>query len=187
MTRGVRASASLVLVALVGAAAGCASAAPPVAVQVAQSPTAHFERYRTFAFETTREAPADFNATPEAAYVQARVEELAGGWLRRKGYSPEEAGARPDMIIRVSAGRRELWAEVHDPNAARYDRRGQTQEEEVLEGSFAIEAQDSVTRERLWRGLAVGAIRPGEPDEPQLEHAVDLTMGSFPGRHGAQP
>lgn len=153
-----------------------------VNVHAEQSSFAHFGRYRTFAFESAPGAPAEFQPGPQSGYVELRVEQIAKEVMLAKGYVPL-AGGRADLLIIVSAGRRERWTRVPNPDAPRFDRRGATQQEDVLEGAVAVDAFDDATGERVWSGTArVTGIGQETVDEARLQHAVSAVLATFPAR-----
>jgi hypothetical protein len=93
----------VLLTILVTAALACP---PAVQIHTLQSPAAHFERYRTIAFNLSRQAPKKYAISSRSADVQDRVERAAASILQGRGYVlvPSE---RADLIVRVEAGRRE--------------------------------------------------------------------------------
>lgn len=66
---------------------GLVACSPSIAVETAQSPTAHFDRYRTYAFEHAG-APSGFAGSPHSAYVKVRLESLTESVLESKRYVP---------------------------------------------------------------------------------------------------
>jgi hypothetical protein len=93
---------SLVLVVLVTTGIGCM---PAVQIHTIQSPAAHFERYRTIAFDSSRTPPSHYTVSPRSAEVRDRVEKAAASILQARGYvlAPNE---QADLIVRIEAGRR---------------------------------------------------------------------------------
>src|SRR5271165_5252853 len=95
---------SLVLIAwLARTAVGCTSA---VDIHTIQSPAAHFERYRTIAFDLNQQAPREYTTSPRSADVRAYVEQTAARILEGRGYviAPND---HADLVVRIEAGRRE--------------------------------------------------------------------------------
>jgi Domain of unknown function (DUF4136) len=95
-------SVSFVSVSL--ATAGCTSS---VDVHAIRAPNAHFERYRTFAFELSQHPPRKFEASAWSADVRDKVEQTTARVLEERGYMHGAPGNPADMLVRIEAGRRE--------------------------------------------------------------------------------
>ena len=148
-------------------------------VHTTAAPSARFDRYRTFVFETAREVPPDFEPSPRSAYVRHRVEEMSAAILIGKGYTPA-ANAAADLRIRVAAGRRPR--EIRRPVRAHPDWLAEDEEDDFVEGAFVIDAIDNGTGEMIWHGLARVEVEPGKVDEERLRRAVNSVLASFPPR-----
>jgi uncharacterized protein DUF4136 len=186
---------------LVGAATQCTSA---VDIHSLRSPAAHFERYRTFAFDVRAQAPNKYETSARSADVRDHVQQIAASILQSRGYilSPIE---QADLIVRVEAGRRQykipmstgtmplgggvagLSAQTGDGNVpgpaeveATYH--GQLDQEELdfVEGAFVIDAFDGKTRDLLWHGFARTEVTPGPVDYARVRQATESVLASFP-------
>jgi hypothetical protein len=166
----------LILLGLVALTIACA---PAIRVHTVQSPSAHFDRYGTFAFQTEPRAPASFATSPQSGYVERRVEQLAADVLRGKGYAAAE-GPPADLMIHVSAGRRER--EIRLPQPSRPDWLLEDEEDDFVEGAFVIDAFDTRTGEMVWHGSGRLEIDPRSVQEERLQRAVRDVLASFPPR-----
>jgi len=169
-------SLRLILLGLVTLMLACA---PAIRLHTVQSPSAHFDLYRTFAFQSEPRAPASFARSPQSAYVERRVEQLAADILRGKGYAAAE-GSPADLMIHVSAGRRER--ETRLPQPSRPDWLVEYEEDDFVEGAFVVDAFDTRTGEMVWHGSARLEIDPGSVKEEGLQRAVREVLASFPSR-----
>ena len=104
MAHPVKISLLVLVAALMSGGSGCA---PAIHVHAIQSPDAHFERYRTIAFDVSRRAPAGHAALPRLADVRDHVRQLAAEILQSRGYRLA-ARDQADLVVRVEAGRREV-------------------------------------------------------------------------------
>lgn len=159
---------------------GVVACSTDIAVETAQSPTAHFNRYRTYAFEPEG-APSGFAGSAHSAYVKVRLESLTETILESKGYVPA-ADAPPDMTILVLAGRRKAERWVSDPSSPRFARHGTLREVDIVEGSFVIEVVDTTTGDVLWQGSACLEVEPNTVDEKRLQRAATEVLASLPAR-----
>ena len=148
----------------------------PAVVHTAQAPSAHFDRYRTFAFQSEPRAPVAFARSPQSAYVERRIEQVAAEVLRAKGYALSDAPAA-DLTIHVYAGRRAR--EVRQPERARPPWLEEDEEDDFVEGAFVIDAFDA-TGELVWHGSARLEIDPQVVQEDRLRRAVSDVLTSFP-------
>lgn len=152
---------------------------PAMNVHTAQSPSAQFERYRTFSLESDACMPADFAPSSQSTHVRQQVGQVTGAVLMAKGYTP--ASDEPaDMAIRVSAGRRER--EIRWPVQVRPPWLVEDETEDFTEGAFVIDAFDTATDDLLWHGSARLEVQPGSVDEPLLRRAASAVLTSFPAR-----
>ena len=167
---------SLAVAACMWTSGGCSTA---INFHTAVSPLAHFDRYRTFAFETSRDAPPDFELSPRSIYVRHRVEEMSATILIDKGYALA-ANAIADLRIQVAAGRR--TRKIRRPVDAHSDWLAEDEEDDFVEGAFVIDAIDNETGELVWHGSARVEVEPGKVDEDVLRRAVSRVLASFPPR-----
>jgi len=153
----------------------CTSA---ISIHSARSPTARFSGYRTFAFESFGSAPSDYVSSARSAEVRSRVRQQASKLLQAKGYVVA-ADSKPDLTIRVAAGRREQ--EISHPHPApRWLE--EDEEEDFVEGALVIDALDAATEELVWHGSARAEVNPNQIDDERLRRAVTSVMATFPSR-----
>ncbi|MGA3120333.1 MAG: DUF4136 domain-containing protein [Polyangiaceae bacterium] len=187
---------------------GCA---PAIHVHAIQSPDAHFERYRTIAFDVSRRAPAGHVASPRSADVREHVRQLAAAILQSRGYGLA-AHEHADLVVRIEAGRREVEVPTGTgimplgggvsglPEASRAndtpgnvpgpadmgtsEYHGELDQEEgdLVEGAFVIDAFDGETHQLVWHGSARTEVNPGPVDYGRLGRAVESVLASFPVR-----
>jgi hypothetical protein len=157
-----------------------ASCTAAINVHTKQSPSADFERYRTFSFESDPRPPARFAPAPASRHVERRVERVATILLLEKGYVPKERTS--DMNLRVSAGQR--TREIRVPERARPAWFVEDEDEDFVEGAFVIDAFDAATGEVVWHGSARLEVDPGKVDENRLRRAVNDVLAKFPSRSG---
>lgn len=162
---------------LAGALAGCAA---PVHVSVTPSNGVQLNQYRTFVFEAAPQSPAGFAASPASEDVKRRIEQIATTILQAKGYVIS-ASAPADVTFRVSAGRREREVPCVAPGVSRFARR-RTEEEQVFEGAFDIEAYDTIGGELVWRACAQVEVEPGVVNPERLRRAVSDVLAAVPAR-----
>ncbi|MGA7118628.1 MAG: DUF4136 domain-containing protein [Polyangiaceae bacterium] len=155
---------------------GTVFCAPTVSIHSAKSPTARFADYRTFAFDSTEGVPP--SARSRSAEVGRRVRQQVAQLLESKGYV-QAADSRPDLLIRVAAGRRER--EISHPHPApRWLE--EDEEDDFIEGAFVIDVLDSATQELVWHGSARAEVEPDRIDDQRLRRAVTSVMATFPFR-----
>jgi DNA-binding transcriptional MocR family regulator len=153
---------------------GCSSA---INVHSARSPTAPFDRYRTFAIDTTESALNGYASSAQSIEVRRRVIQQASKLLEARGYAHAVNG-KPDLVLRVEAGRRER--EVQHPPHVRPGWLEEDEEEDFVEGAFVIDAIDAATEELVWHGSARAEVDPNRIDATRLQRAVASVMTSFP-------
>lgn len=169
---------------LFGVAVGCA---PAIDVHTIQSPSAHFDGYRTVAFEQSPRAPSDYSSSPQSAEVRSEVQEKATDVLHARGYAlakREDA----DLVIRIEAGRREhtvttTTVKPTSPSApVETEFHGELDQEErdLVDGAFVIDAFDGKTHMLVWHGAARTEITPGTVDSARVRTAVEKVLTSFP-------
>jgi hypothetical protein len=179
------------------AAGGCQSS---VQVHAAQSPAAHFERYRTVALDISPAAPADDDgysaSSPESAEARAEIRETAARVLEARGYAlADKEGA--DLVLRIEEGRRHRRVTEKRPAPATgsgigtsgtvgtmdmmsYGAKLEDVEKDLVEGAFAIDAFDGQTNDLVWKGSARAEIRAGKVNHGRLRRAVESVLRSFP-------
>jgi hypothetical protein len=168
-------SRSVVIAAFLSAA-GCTSA---VDIHTMTSPGAHFEHYRTVAFDIGSEPPSQYSSSAQSAEVRAHVYETA-----------------LSLIVRIEVGRRERRVPVNTsigmppsvPPAVEPEYAGivpyhgplDEEEKDLIEGAFVIDAFDGKSHELVWHGSAHTEIKPGSIDYDGLRHAVETVLAPFP-------
>jgi uncharacterized protein DUF4136 len=150
---------------------------PTVSIHSAKSPTARFADYRTFAFDSTEGVP--LSAGSRSAEVGRRVRQQLAQLLESKGYVQAAARSRPDLLIRVGAGRRAQEISHPHPGPRWLE---EDEEDDFIEGAFVIDALDSATQELVWHGSARAEVEPDRIDDERLRRAVTSVMGTFPIR-----
>jgi hypothetical protein len=170
--------------------AGCAST---VDFHTIRSPTAHFERYRSLEFDIVTKAPPGYVSTPQSVRALDYVEERTRQILQSKRYVLFTKEA--DMIVRIETGRRvqststQLGLPTDLPYyAPNYDEADQPpfhgyldkEADELVEGTFVIDAFDGRTHELAWHGFAKGFVDRQTVDYGRLGRAVDAVLASFP-------
>ncbi len=168
-----------------GAASGCGSA---LDMHAATSPNAQFERYRTFAFDPEVSAPDQYATSPRSTEARARIEQIATTILEKRGYSL--AAGPADFVVRIEAGRRQpsavTGAALPPKEQADIPYYGFLDDErqDLVEGSFVIDAFDGQRHQLLWHGSVRAAIDPNRIDGERLRSAVERVMASLPARMG---
>jgi uncharacterized protein DUF4136 len=148
-------------------------------VHSATSPTARFDIYTTFEFRGNASAPAFYQTSELSKDVGQRVEVQAAEALVSKGYA-ESTDGKPDLILRVAAGRRERSKRELEP--IRPGWLIEDEEHDFEEGSFIIDAFEASTGELVWHGGARTEVDPGTIDSALLRRAVQSVMSRFPTR-----
>jgi hypothetical protein len=193
--------------AICGAGFACSSA---LDVHAIASPEAHFEQYRAIAFDVRQQAPSQYETSPQSGDVREYVTQVAKGILQARGYRvgiPDSA----DLVIVVEAGRRErkVVEQIHTPvvgagpasvsgasspsgasnttlagapGMETYHGQLDTEERDLVEGAFVIDAFDGKSRQLVWHGAVRAEITPGRVDYERLRHAVESVLASFPAR-----
>jgi hypothetical protein len=207
MVSAVKISRVVLGLAICGAGLACSSA---VEVHAIRSPGAHFEQYRVIAFDVRHGAPSEYATSPQSADVRGYVEQVAKGILEAQGYRIGTADSA-DLVVVVEAGRRErkVVEPIHSavvaagpaslsggsspvgasattlagaPGMETYHGQLDTEERDLVEGAFVIDAFDGKSRELLWHGAARAEITPGHVDYDRLRRAVESVLASFPTR-----
>jgi hypothetical protein len=196
-------SAALLLAVALSVGTGCTSGA---SIHTIRSPAAHFERYRTVAFDANLEAPNEYSLSPRSAGVRSHVQRFATSILQSRGYVLSDQ-QHADLVLRIEAGRRERKEPVSTgttplgggpgdvppvagadsapgPSAVETMYHGELDQEErdLVEGAFVIDAFDSETRELVWHGSARTEIVPGPVDYARLRRHVESVLAAFPAR-----
>lgn len=190
------ASGVAVEVAVVGltvAVMGCASTAD---IHAIRSPTAHFELYHSFVFDQGKAPPpGDYSTSAQSADVWSHVKEATARILQSRGYAPADPG-QADLILRIEVGRRESTAPLTSPVGLQATYPGYApdylpvvppyhgyfdqENQELVEGTFVIDAFDGKSHELLWHGFSRAVVRPGKVDYDELQHHVESVLASFP-------
>ena len=153
---------------------GCA---PAIHVHSARSPTAPFDHYRTFAFDASDSAPLGYASSPRSAEVRGRIRQYAGILLEAKGFALVAADAKPDLVLRVAAGRVERVLRHTVPPWLE-----EREDEDFVEGAFVIDAFDASTEQLVWHGAARGEADSNRIDDERLRRAVASVLATFPAR-----
>ncbi|HZU82082.1 MAG TPA: DUF4136 domain-containing protein [Polyangiaceae bacterium] len=165
-------------------AVGCA---PAVDVHTMTAPSAHFERYRTFAFDPTQAAPDAYALSAQSGAVRARIQESVATILEGRGYVPAGSG-KADLVVRIETGRREPTPAERvgqpQPGQAEMQYTATLDDESLdrVEGAFIVDAFDADSHLLLWHGSARAAVDPTRVDYGRLQRAVDHVLATFPAR-----
>jgi len=157
--------------------------APAMNVHSARSPSARFDTYRTFGFDTTQSVPNQYAPSPRSAEVRVRARQQATAIFQAKGYVLMEAGL-PDFVVRIAAGRRER--DIRLPQPTRVDWLAEDEEEDFVEGAFVIDAFDGRSHELVWHCSGRAAVDPDRINYEQLERDVASALSAFPARIAAR-
>ena len=157
--------------------------APAVSIHTAKSPTARFGEYRTFAFDSTESPPASYGRSGASTEVGVRVRQQVGQLLQSDGYVLA-VDRKPDLLIRVAAGRRAEEISHPHPGPRWLE---EDEEDDFIEGAFVIDALDAATQELVWHGSARAEVNPNQIDDERLRRAVRSVMGTFPSRIADSP
>jgi hypothetical protein len=154
-----------------------ASVVYPVAgcVTTFGAPTARFGRYRTVAFEVSREPPAGWG--PSSVEAQDKVERAAAGGVEAHGYLLRMLGEPTDVVVTIHVGRR--WRRVPGSVALT---RAWTPREPDFNGAFVVDAFDRSTRDLVWHGEATTDVDLARIDHDALKSAMASVLSSFPAR-----
>ncbi|MGD0677701.1 MAG: DUF4136 domain-containing protein [Polyangiaceae bacterium] len=209
MNHPVRLFALVVAHLLFGAGMGCRSA---VEIHTIRSPLAHFDRYRTVAFDLSAQAPRAYTSSPHSAGVREHIEPIVARALEGRGYVLA-SNDHADLVVRIETGRREHEApigtmplgggvaglpspsggdsaaggvNVPGPAAIEPSYGGELDQEEkdLVEGAFVIDAFDAQTHTLVWHGSARTEVQTGPVDLERLRRAVESVMASFPASAG---
>ncbi|HXX66085.1 MAG TPA: DUF4136 domain-containing protein [Polyangiaceae bacterium] len=169
---------------LFGAVVGCA---PAIDVHTIQSPSAHFDAYRTVAFEQSPQPPSDYSPSPQSAQVRTEVQDRAGDILQGRGYVVAKQ-QDADLVIRIEAGRRERVVTVtamqptspSAPVETEFHGELDREQEDLVDGAFVIDAFDGKTHALVWHGAARTEVTPGTIDHGRVRSAVEKVLASFP-------
>jgi Domain of unknown function (DUF4136) len=201
----------LLFVAVASTGVGCVTA---IDIHTLRAPTAHFEKYRTIAFDLSPAPPSDYTTSPRSVDVRDHVEKDAQTVLEGRGYAlaPKD---QADLVVRIEAGRREKkvlvstglsapvgpspggvpsdispsggGSDLPAPSGVQIPYIGELdrEEQDLVEGSFVIDAFDRATRKIVWHGSARAEVNPGPVDYERVRRAVESVLASFPAQ-GAQ-
>lgn len=189
--------------ALAAVAIGCTSTAD---IHAIQSPSAHFDQYRTIAFDSAEGPPKVYSTSPNSANVWTHVKETTSHVLADRGYVLAAPG-QADLVLRIEVGRRQTAAApptaqvgpspmepgpvgpiptdpgrnpdylpVSPPYHGSFDQ----EDQELVEGALVIDAFDGKTHALLWHGFVRAVIQPDKVDYDQLQRDVESVLASFP-------
>src|SRR6185369_13695023 len=86
-----------VLIACAGFVSGCTTQPP---THVMRDPQAHFERFKTFAWDTGQTEGSGQPANEPLTIINSQIREAIAAELQAKGYAEASAGAKPDVLLR---------------------------------------------------------------------------------------
>jgi hypothetical protein len=178
-------SAALLLVALAGAATGCATHWD---VNAYQAPGANVAALETFYWKGGDFASAAMPSRAITATTEARVRSSVVGELIRKGYRETPSAAGADFIVsfQVSAVTQILVDErprIGAPSATTVLSPGEIQpppasavprDISVRNGSVVMYVDDGASGRLLWRGEVAGETRAGSADH--LSRIIEQMM-----------
>jgi hypothetical protein len=150
--------------------AGSSAARPQITTDAA--PGANFTGYKTFAW---------VNLTPAAGMDPVAFDRIRmgiEGALTGKGYQ-KAAGDAGDLSLILSTGAREK-TEVNS-----FGRFGlQTDVYQYTQGTLALDAFDTKTKQPVWHGQATETINPGKSNPKAIDDGVSKLMAKFPAGGG---
>jgi Domain of unknown function (DUF4136) len=167
------------LLALVTMLLGCSS----VDFHTAISPTATFDRYRTFAFDTHPAVVSMYATSARSEDVAGRIRLAVTSLLQAKGYALAKEGSS-DVVVRVAVGERERETVVRGLQPSRLGWLDENETVDFSEGAFVIDVFDVTTGDLVYHGAARTEIDPEHVDEQRLRGAVGDVMAPFPARVG---
>ncbi len=148
----------------------------------AQSPTASFAGYRTYAHGAPEKSPPGFARTQLTAAVWASVQVDIDRELASKGYTLAAAGAEPDLLVRSGSGshtrERDEGAAIHGV--------GWISTNIVADYTVAtlvVDVYDAHTRQPVWHGSSRRALDGAGPTtvpEASVAQAVQAIFRTFP-------
>jgi hypothetical protein len=161
-------------VGVMAVACGGGAVVPPTHVDTAVSPTASFDRYRTFSIGLTERSPLDEPVTARALDAQTRLRALIVDALEAKGYAAAAGGQRADLVVKYASATHEVPASKNDWHPEN--------PELVLEGSIVVDVFDSASGVELWQGRIAAPVDRHRIDDVILRRGVDRVLASFPSQ-----
>jgi len=160
--------------ALAVATAGCTTAFD---VHTIRAPDAHFERYRTVAFEVSGRAPSPYQVSPQSLEVQSFVRDQAMRVLMQRGYGGAD-DRTADLVLRIQC-RREIrptsvaavptqvastanTVDVQSETPVSYVVTLDNEDLEIHEGALVVDAYDRETRRPVWHGFVADEVKSEE-------------------------
>jgi len=165
--------------------------APAVEVHSLVFPGYGLSRFETFSFGAAKDAPPDFQASPRAAEVRSRAQQLVASLLRDRGFVEKPEGG--DFIVQIGSGRRERQVQravpIPHPVPTRPAWFEEHEQEDLVEGALVIDVLDGTTHEPVWHSAARVEIPPDRVDESLLRRVTVKALDSFPlrARLSAEP
>ena len=183
----------LALLLLVALLAGCATG-PRITTDT--DPSADFARYRTFAFYEPLAVETKGYATPSSQ----RMKSAARREMESRGYVYDEA--KPDLLVNINAYINERQDVISTPQLQfrtyynyRYNSYVQsaywtdrTDVYNYTEGTLNIDLVDSLAKQLVWEGVAVGRMANTKPTQrdARIDGAIAEIFAQYPHRAGAQ-
>lgn len=183
----------LALLLLVVLLAGCATG-PRITTDT--DPSADFARYRTFAFYEPLAVETKGYATPSSK----RMRSAARREMEARGYVYDEA--KPDLLVNINAYINERQDVISTPQLQfrtyynyRYNSYVQsaywtdrTDVYNYTEGTLNIDLVDSLAKQLVWEGVAVGRMANTKPTQrdARIDGAIAEIFAQYPHRAGAQ-
>jgi len=183
----------LALLLLVALLAGCATG-PRITTDT--DPSADFARYRTFAFYEPLAVETKGYATPSSK----RMRSAARREMEARGYVYDEA--KPDLLVNINAYINERQDVISTPQLQfrtyynyRYNSYVQsaywtdrTDVYNYTEGTLNIDLVDSLAKQLVWEGVAVGRMANTKPTQrdARIDGAIAEIFAQYPHRAGAQ-
>ncbi len=169
------------LIALLGAS-GCGG----VDVYTAQSPTASFAAYRTYAHGAPEKPPPGFARTSLTAPVWALVQVDVDRELAAKGYTLAPSGTQPDLLVRTGSGSRTVLrdesAEVH----GRLEWIGPDVMGRYTDATLVMDVYDARTQQPIWHGSSRRALDPApKASAASVAESVHAILRTLPKAGGA--
>jgi Domain of unknown function (DUF4136) len=183
----------IALLLLVALLAGCATG-PRITTDT--DPSADFARYRTFAFYEPLAVETKGYATPSSK----RMKSAARREMEARGYVYDEA--KPDLLVNINAYINERQDVISTPQLQfrtyynyRYNSYVQsaywtdrTDVYNYTEGTLNIDLVDSLAKQLVWEGVAVGRMANTKPTQrdARIDSTIAEIFAQYPHRAGAQ-
>lgn len=145
-------------------------------VHTAANPSASFDRYRTFSFGPSEEAPPGHQTPVRFAQMQRRLQSLIAAVLTQKGYVP--ASGEGDFFVMFGSSRREV--SPHESSSIGMEWLPDDEDADFAEGALVIDAFDAATGGKIWHGATSANIRPDRIDDHRLRRSVQELLAPFP-------